>query len=80
MLYELSIAFSAVAISFVLYFSFLKLFQNDRRNEDDEITFDERRDLDGKELLYVSVVRPDTPSPFLPLHPLSSDLIVICHF
>lgn len=59
MFYEMSIVFSSVAISFVLYFSFFKYFQNTRQTHesDDEITFDERHDLDGKELLLVSVVR-----------------------
>lgn len=59
MFYELSIAFSSVAIAFVLYFSFFKYFQTNRQvhESDDEVTFDERHDLDGKELLLVSAVR-----------------------
>lgn len=60
MIYELAIAFFSVSISFIIYFSFFKFFQNNRRSNassDDEIVFDERHDLDGKELLFVSVVR-----------------------
>lgn len=59
MIYELSIAFTSVAISFVIYFGFFKFFQNHRQTNDvsdDEVVFDERADLDGKELLLVSVV------------------------
>lgn len=65
MFYELSIAFLSIAISFVLYFSFFKYFQNPRRADDDitddditddDIAFDPRDDLDGKELVLVSVV------------------------
>lgn len=67
MLYEVTIAFSSVAISFVLYFSFFKLFHTERHADesDGEPAFDERIDLNGKELLYVSVVR-DFISPFFP--------------
>lgn len=53
MFYELTIAFSSVIISFILYFGFSKWFE---RNVD-EIEYDERRDLNGKELLLVNVVR-----------------------
>lgn len=59
MLYELSIAFSSVIVSFVLYFLFLNYFESNNRNDeiDNDVIFDERHDLDGKELLLVSVVR-----------------------
>lgn len=59
MLYELSIAFSSVIVSFVLYFLFLNFFESNNRNDeiDNDVIFDERHDLDGKELLLVSVVR-----------------------
>lgn len=62
MFYELTIAISSVIISFIVYLSFLKKFQNDQnRNEtesdDDEIILDERVDLESKELLLVNVVR-----------------------
>lgn len=59
MLYELSIAFSSVIVSFVLYFLFLNYFECNNRNDeiDNDVIFDERHDLDGKELLLVSVVR-----------------------
>lgn len=62
MFYELTIAISSVIISFIVYLSFFKKFQNDRnRNEtesdDDEIILDERVDLESKELLLVNVVR-----------------------
>lgn len=60
MLYELSIAFSSVIVSFVLYFIFLNFSESKNRNDeidDNDVIFDERHDLDGKELLLVSVVR-----------------------
>lgn len=60
MFYELTIALTSITISFVIYFGFYKFVQNDRQlneSSDDEIVFDERADLDGKELLYVSLVR-----------------------
>lgn len=59
MFYELSIALSSAIISIVLVFGFLKYFQNDRYNDDDDIKieYDKRSDLDGKELLLVNVVR-----------------------
>lgn len=59
MFYELTIAFLSIAISFVIYFSFIKHFQIERHTQesDGEIAFDPRYDLNGKELLFVSVVR-----------------------
>lgn len=59
MFYELTIAFLSVAISFVIYFSFIKHFHIERHTQesDDEIVNDPRYDLNGKELLFVSVVR-----------------------
>lgn len=56
MLYELTIAIVSVAISFLSYFSFHDFFRRIfyRNNE---IKYDKRHDLDGKELLYVTVVR-----------------------
>lgn len=64
MLYELCIACCSVASAFLLYFKFNWLFaskdqQNDNDNYDDDVAFDERHDLDGKELLFVSLVRED---------------------
>lgn len=56
MLYELTIAIVSVAFSFLLYFSFRKFFQT-IFYQCDEIKFDERHDLIGKELIFVSVVR-----------------------
>lgn len=78
MFYELSIVFSSVAISFVLYFSFFKYFQNNRQTHelDDEITFDERHDLDGKELLLVSVVRMIISNIFFFLLSLLKNLVL----
>lgn len=59
MFYELSIALSSVIVSFACYFLFKKYFANNDQNGefDDEVKFDERHDLDGKELLLVTVVR-----------------------
>lgn len=60
MIYELTIAFTSIVISFVIYFGFFKFFQNHRHpndGSDDEVVFDERADLDGKELVLVNVVR-----------------------
>lgn len=59
MLYEITIAFMSVAISFIIYFSFFKYLPTKRHtNEsDDEIALEERHDLNDKELLFVSVVR-----------------------
>lgn len=59
MFYEISIAFLSVFASFVIYFLFMRYVQNDHQiNEtEDEVVFDQRHDLDGKELLLVSVVR-----------------------
>lgn len=61
MFYELSIAFSSVIVSFACYFLFTKYFGNNVQNgefdDDGEVKFDERHDLDGKELLLVTVVR-----------------------
>lgn len=56
MLYELTIAIVSVAFSFLVYFSFHNFFHNIfyRNNE---IKLDERHDLNGKELIFVSVVR-----------------------
>lgn len=56
MFYELTIAIVSVAFSFLLYFSFYQFFQTIFYRSD-EIKFDERHDLNGKELLYVSLVR-----------------------
>lgn len=56
MLYELIIAIVSVAFSFLLYFSFQNFFHTIFYRSD-KIQFVERRDLIGKELLYVSVVR-----------------------
>lgn len=56
MFYELAISFASVAVSFLLYFSFFKYFQNERQTSDDEVVPDERPDLEGKELILVNVV------------------------
>lgn len=52
MLYELLIVFGTLAFTFIAYFSFYNFFASR-----DEVIFDERKDLDGKELLMVNVVR-----------------------
>lgn len=56
MFYELTIAIVSVAFSFLLYFSFHDFLQTIFYRSD-KIKIDERNDLNGKELLYVSVVR-----------------------
>lgn len=58
MLYELTIAFSSIIVSFALYFAFFNLFhRRDEMGDNEPVQVDERRDLDGKELLLVTVVR-----------------------
>lgn len=91
MLYEFCIAFSSVIISFVLYFGFSNFFRhNADRGEiedDEQIQYDERRDLDGKELLLVNVVRSYEKSPNRSncLHPFHISIVLSlsffpCHF
>lgn len=53
MLYEFAIAVGSILFSFSLYFGFSKYVQSDS----DDVVFDRRDDLDGKELLLVNVVR-----------------------
>lgn len=53
MFYEIVISVGSVLFSFLLYFGFNKFFQSDN----DDVVFDRRDDLDGKELLLVNVVR-----------------------
>lgn len=69
MWYELCIACSSITISFLIYFNWNWWFGGERRHynntdEDatdvDNIVFDERSDLDGKELVFVSLVRQPT--------------------
>lgn len=56
MFYELTIGVVSVAFSFLTYFSFQDFFRRTfYRNNG--IKYDERHDLNGKELLYVSLVR-----------------------
>lgn len=59
MYYELTIVLTSISISFLIYFSLIKYFNLDRRIHEleDEIVFDPRHDLNGKELIFVSVVR-----------------------
>lgn len=67
MWYELCIACSSVAISFLVYFNWNWWFGGEQRDkldnysdndyDDDNVVFDKRPDLDGKELLFVSLVR-----------------------
>lgn len=52
MLYEFAIAVGSILFSFSLYFGFYKYFQS----ASDDVVFDRRDDLDGKELLLVNVV------------------------
>ncbi|XP_031620487.1 prostatic acid phosphatase-like isoform X2 [Contarinia nasturtii] len=72
MLYEFTIAILSITIPFALYFTFLKYFQNNLLTHDNEIIFDKRHDLDGKELLLVSVLMrhgPRTPADTYPKDP-----------
>lgn len=61
MWYELCIAFSSVAVSFLLYLNLNWWFGEEQHhysdNDDIDVIFDKRPDLDGKELLFVSLVR-----------------------
>lgn len=54
MLYEIIISLSSIFFSFLLYYSFFKFFYT---NDGDDVVFDRRDDIDGKELLLVNVVR-----------------------
>lgn len=52
MIYEFVIALGSIVAAFSVYFGFSNFFA-----QRDEVILDERRDLDGKELLLVNVVR-----------------------
>lgn len=77
MFYELTIGIVSVAFSFLTFFSFHDFFHRIfyRNNR---IKYDERHDLNGKELLYVSVVRMDSYASFLLLLLLLWNMYLVC--
>lgn len=53
MFYEIIISVGPILFSFLLYFSYVKYSQS----HSDDVVLDRRDDLNGKELLLVTVVR-----------------------